>query len=408
MASPATGLTGSVPCAQTGTDIDRHDNQSADPDNGHGNNDVVFPVSLVHQRRGHSFGRSAVSPSDEPPRGRPAKRRRQVRRRRRTLAAVVLLALVAAGAGILTQSGQRRAAATNALAPAAGLASTSSGYTITYPGGVGITSSGTTGSVSPTTSTAGPGRKPPAHRKPAAPASTGCSFDVGSARRVIEAEQAAGYRIGFALVTSTGRTLAAVAAGTPNYSASITKSMLLVAYLRDSAAGGLSAAARQELTAMIEVSDNSAADWVYEHLTSPAANVEQVAADAGMTGFHLDTSDPVYVLGQSVVTAGDFARFFSRIETFMPAGARQFGMSLLAGVQERVGLLAAGLPGVVYSKEGWKPEDAGALGAPYIVNQAGQFSCGGVTYGIAVTVGQAQDEASGESVVQRIAGALIH
>ena len=231
---------------------------------------------------------------------------------------------------------------------------------------------------------------------------------LASARHVADAERVAGYRIGFALMTSTGRTLATVAPTTPNYGGSITKSMLLVAFLRDWAADGLSAAARQEMTAMIEVSDNTAADWVYAHLKTPSADVERVATDAGMTGFHLDTSDPVYVLGQSLVTAGDFARFFSRIETLMPASERQYGMGLLASVQERVGLLAAGLPGVVYSKEGWKPENAGMLGAPYIVNQAGQFSCAGVTYGIAVTVGQAPGQDTAQSVVQRIASALTH
>jgi hypothetical protein len=239
-----------------------------------------------------------------------------------------------------------------------------------------------------------------------AQARRGCSFHLAAARHVAESEQADGYRIGFAMVTSAGRTLAAAAPDTPNYGASITKSMLLVAFLRDWATDGLSATDRDELTAMIEVSDNNAADWVYEHLRNPSADVERVAGDAGMTGFHPDTTDPVYVLGQSLVTAGDFARFFSNIETLMPASGRRFGMSLLAGVQERVGLLAAGLPGTVYSKEGWKPENAGTLGAPYVVNQAAQFTCRGVRYGIAVTVGQATDQATAESVVQRIASAL--
>jgi hypothetical protein len=158
---------------------------------------------------------------------------------------------------------------------------------------------------------------------------------------------------------------------------------------------------------MIEVSDNDAADWVYQHLSSPSEQVEEVASAAGMTGFHLDLSDPVYVLGQSLVTAHDFARFFSGIQNLMPARYRSFGMGLLAHVEQRVGLLAAGLPGTVFSKEGWKPEDAGLLGAPYVVNQAAQFTCRGMRYGIAVTVGHAADEGSAEAVVQRIASSLM-
>jgi hypothetical protein len=239
-----------------------------------------------------------------------------------------------------------------------------------------------------------------------APDGAGCSMDLSAATHTAEAEHTAGYRIGFALVTSSGHSLTAFTPATPNYGASITKAMLLVAFLSDRASEGLSAVDREELSEMIEGSDNNAANWVYQHLRSPTADVRRVASEAGMTGFHLDLSDPVYVLGQSLVTAGDFARFFSVIEAFMRPRYRNFGMRLLAGVNERVGLLAAHLPGVVYSKEGWKPENVGTLGAPYIVNQAGQFSCGGVTYGVAVTVGRAADQETAESVVQRIVSAL--
>ncbi len=332
-----------------------------------------------------------TSPHD----GRQARRR--VVQRRWTVAAVVSLALIAVAAGVLTRTprhSNNTVVATRATTPAS--PSRTSPRRFKHAG---------------VTSTVTHSQTAAAHRKrrgrPTTPTAAGCSLHLASARHVADAEGAR-YRIGFALMTSAGRTLAAVAPTTENYGGSITKSMLLVAFLRDWAADGLSAAARQEMAAMIEVSDNTAADWVYAHLKTPSADVERVATDAGMTGFHLDTSDPVYVLGQSRLTAGDFARFFSRIETLMPASERQYGMGLLASVQERVGLLAAGLPGVVYSKEGWKPENAGMRGAPYIVNQAGQFSCAGVTYGIAITVGQAPDQDTAQSAVQRIASALTH
>ena len=73
---------------------------------------------------------------------------------------------------------------------------------------------------------------------------------------------------------------------------------------------------------------------------------------------------------------------------------------------DQVGLLQAGLPGVVYSKEGWKPEPNGLEGAPYIVNQAGQFSVNRNTYGIAFTVAGVSDKPSGEAIIERIAAAL--
>jgi hypothetical protein len=92
----------------------------------------------------------------------------------------------------------------------------------------------------------------------------------------------------------------------------------------------------------------------------------------------------------------------------MPASQRGFGMGLLSHLSsdDQVGLLQAGRPGVVYSKEGWKPEPDGLEGTPYIVNQAGQFSKNGNTYGIAFTVAGVSDKPSGEAIIQRITSAL--
>jgi hypothetical protein len=133
-----------------------------------------------------------------------------------------------------------------------------------------------------------------------------------------------------------------------------------------------------------------------------------VAASVGMTGFQLDTSDPVYVLGQSLVTANDLAMLFADIGNLIPPAQRSFGMGLLSHLSsaDQVGLLQAGLPGAVYSKEGWKPEPDGLEGAPYIVNQAGRFSVNGNTYGIAFTVAGVSDKPSGEAIIERIAAAL--
>jgi hypothetical protein len=266
----------------------------------------------------------------------------------------------------------------------------------------------TTNATTSTTAASAPPRTHHVRRVVHRPQMVGCNLNLRAARAAAFSEMSAGYRVGFALVTSSGQTLASVNQNAQNYGASITKSMLLVAFLEDHATQGLDSESIQELTAMIEVSDNEAADWVYAHLSSPSREVEDVASAAGMTGFRLDLSDPVYVLGQSLVTAHGFAQFFANIQSMMPARYRKFGMNLLGHVEQRVGLLAAGLPGTVFSKEGWKPEGSGLLGAPYVVNQAAQFSCRGVRYGIAVTVGHAEDETSAEAVVQRIASSLMN
>jgi hypothetical protein len=232
--------------------------------------------------------------------------------------------------------------------------------------------------------------------------------DIGAALRVVQASESDGVTVGFAIYGANDQMLGGEDATSENYGGSITKSMLLVAYLRQIGNGGLSPEAQDELESMIEVSDNDSANWVYAHLTSPNSEVLDVASSAGMTGFQLDTSDPVYVLGQSHVTARDLARLFADIESLMPASQRGFGMGLLSHLSsdDQVGLLQAGLSGVVYSKEGWKPEPDGLEGTPYIVNQAGQFSKNGNTYGIAFTVAGVSDKPSGEAIIQRITSAL--
>jgi hypothetical protein len=128
-----------------------------------------------------------------------------------------------------------------------------------------------------------------------------------------------------------------------------------------------------------------------------------------MSSFKLDTSDPVYVLGQSTITADDFAKFFSKIDTLLAGPQQKFGMDLLSHLSaaDQNGLLDAGLPGTVYSKEGWKPEPSGTRGTPYIVNQAAQFGSNGNIYGIAVTVSGTTDQASGEAIVKSVATALV-
>ena len=131
---------------------------------------------------------------------------------------------------------------------------------------------------------------------------------------------------------------------------------------------------------MIEASDNQSADDVWGLLHNPAAQVQAVASDAGMTGFELnDTADSVYVLGQSMITARDFALFFSKIGQMFPATQRSYGLNLLSHLDasDQVGLLQSGLPGTVYSKEGWKGEPTITGDQPYVVNQAAQFQLDG-------------------------------
>ena len=243
------------------------------------------------------------------------------------------------------------------------------------------------------------------------PGSPGSALHIQAAEQAAQAASNSSTRVGFAVFDSSGQELGSYDDTMENYGASITKSMLLVAYLRQVGSRQLTPSADQLLTNMIEVSDNESADAIWSSLQDPALQVQAVASDAGMTGFELnDTADSVYVLGQSMITARDFALFFSRINLMIPGARRSYGLSLLSNLaaSDQVGLLRSGLPGTVYSKEGWKGEPTITGDQPYVVNQAAQFQLDGRTYGVAVTVAQnGGSETSNEEIIQRIGAALI-
>ena len=240
-------------------------------------------------------------------------------------------------------------------------------------------------------------------------APTGVTINSSAAQRVAKEASTGGATVGYALYDSTGKLLTNYNDTFKNYGASITKSMLLVAYLKQVGSGSLSSQAQSELTNMIENSDNPSANWVYAHLNNGAAQVNAVASAAGMSSFELDTSDTTYVLGQSKITANDFAKFFAKIDTFFPPDQKTFALQLLSNLSsaDQNGLLQSGLPGTVYSKEGWKSENPDGISPPWIVNQAAQFSDGGNIYGVAVTVSGTSGESSGETIVKNVVAALI-
>ncbi len=346
---------------------------------------------------------------------REQERRVRVRRRRRTAlvaaGVVVVLALVGGLASALAGSGQNvkvvRLIVTQPLGSAPVPTITVTAATATSP---------TARPVSSSASGGGPGAKPSRASSGGSGAVNASARASGSGLNVQAAEQAAraangsGTQVGFAVFDTSRRELGSYNDTMENYGASITKSMLLVAYLNQVDSGQISADADQLLTQMIEASDNQSADEIWGLLNSPAAQVQAVASDAGMTGFRIDTSDPVYVLGQSRVTAHDFALFFAKIDQLLPPAQRSYGLNLLSHLDsdDQVGLLQSGLPGTVYSKEGWKGEPTVTGDQPYVVNQAAQFQTDGRTYGVAVMVAQyGGSRSSNEAIVQRIGAALV-
>ncbi len=210
-----------------------------------------------------------------------------------------------------------------------------------------------------------------------------------------------GVKVGFAVVSAGGQVLAQDNGDMQVPGASITKAMLLVAYLEQLGNRPVPPAAQAELEPMIEISDNGAGSWTFAQVG--AAGVQAVANQAGMTGFRLDTSDPAYTHGQSLVTALDFARFFARVDQLMPAKNRAYGMGLLDSISagDRWGILDANV-GVTASKAGWKTE-----GAVWVVNQAGQLQTEGQSAGLAVVSEGATSLTAGESIMQTVASDLL-
>ncbi|MHB1865224.1 MAG: serine hydrolase [Candidatus Saccharimonadales bacterium] len=236
------------------------------------------------------------------------------------------------------------------------------------------------------------------------------SLYISAAQQVAQNDSKNGTTVGFALYDSKGNQISSFNGTDQNYGASITKSMLLVAYLNQVGSGNLSSEAQTNLTNMIENSDNSAANWVYSQLTNGPQEIQQVASQAGMTGFVLNTSDPQYILNQSQITANDFAKFFANINNLITPNQQQYGLNLLSNLSSshQVGLLKSGLPSTVYSLEGRIPEPSGTQGSPYVVNQAAQFTLNNQTYGVAVTVSGTSDQSAGESIVQDVVSALMN
>jgi beta-lactamase family protein len=147
---------------------------------------------------------------------------------------------------------------------------------------------------------------------------------VAGARRY--ADSRAGV-VAFAVVDQSGR-LRGYRPSAAVPSASILKPMLLVAYLRKSSVRhrALTERERDLLGPMIRRSDNGAAGIVLA--LDGSAAVYRLARVAGMKHFRLRL--PIW--GLSEITPRDQARFFYRIDSYVPARHRTYAMRLLATI----------------------------------------------------------------------------
>lgn len=179
-------------------------------------------------------------------------------------------------------------------------------------------------------------------------------------------------------------------------SASISKAMLLVAYLRHEPQPD--AAMEATLTTMIEKSDNAAADTVFAEVG--AAGLTRLAAAAGMKGFSAGSS---WIDCQ--VTAADQARFFLKLSRYVPASRQEFARTLLSGIVpiQRWGIVAAAGPEgwEVYFKSGWLGLDN------RLMTQAAWLEREGVTWSLAILSDDNPDRTYGWQTQKGITGMLL-
>lgn len=209
---------------------------------------------------------------------------------------------------------------------------------------------------------------------PSAASAQGWSERIAEARAFAQEREG---RVAFAVVDERGRLRAGMSAGERFSSASMTKAMLLVAYLDQPAVRGraLREGERALLDEMVRRSGNRAASRVRDAVGSAA--LVRVARRARMRRFAAARS-----WGAASITAADQARFFFRVDRLVPRRHRAFARAALAGIvrSQRWGIAQAVPEGwTAYFKGGWRPE-AGAR----LVHQAALLRRRGTRVALAV------------------------
>jgi hypothetical protein len=179
----------------------------------------------------------------------------------------------------------------------------------------------------------------------------------------------------FALIDTGGR-LHGFAARRRYISASLSKAMLLVAYLRQIGRRRPNRAERAALGPMITMSDNDRADWIYARVGD--GGLLAVARRAGMR----DLTVAGY-WGSVFFSAADQARFFLRFSAMVPRRSRRFARRLLSSItpSQRWGFsrVSVGRGWRTFFKGGWRQTARGSL-----VHEAALFERHGLRFSLAV------------------------
>ncbi len=223
-----------------------------------------------------------------------------------------------------------------------------------------------------------------------------------SSARVIAAAHYLAARAGvtaFAVVDDDGR-LAGTDLRRRFHSASVVKSMLLVAYLRmlDDQHRSLDAASQGLLYPMIHSSDNAAASAVLAIVGQSA--LTRVARDAHMEDYEASRGWWAF----TEVSAADLARFFFHQDELIPRRFDGYARWLLSTIEpsESWGIPAIARPEFqVFFKGGWLPQSEG------LVNQVGRLERPGITFAMSVLTTHDPSMAYGEQTIEGVAARLL-
>jgi hypothetical protein len=188
------------------------------------------------------------------------------------------------------------------------------------------------------------------------------------------------------------------------HSASVVKSILLVAYLQTLAAQhrGLDSASQGLLYPMIHSSDNNAASAVDAIVGD--AGLDRVAREAGMVDFEAAGG----WWGFTGISAADMARFFYVQDQLIPRQFDGYARWLLSTIEpsESWGIPAAArggrYPFQVFFKGGWLPMSEG------LVNQAARLERGAQTFAMAVLTRADPSMGYGEETLAGVTARLIN
>jgi hypothetical protein len=220
-------------------------------------------------------------------------------------------------------------------------------------------------------------------------------------QRIAAAERFADGRTGkisFAIVDERGRLRGSHPDRVHN-SASVVKVMFLVAYLRQPEVRDdeLTAAERDLLGPMIKRSDNQRANAVYREVGEGA--LYELARDAGLDHFTTQST-----WGLTTITAGSQARFFNRIESYIPGRHRRYALRLLATI---VPSQRWGIPPV--APDGWRLHFKGGWsGRPHWrINQVMLLRNGDRRFSVAVLTRDQPSKDYGEASIEGVARRLL-